>query len=304
MTTKIFAIRAIVVCTALCAVTASPLRAGSLETAKALYAGASYEEALKELASYDASANPNEIDQYRALCLLALGRTGEVRRSLESIVARSPLYALNASEVSPVLVEMYRDIRRRTLPATARARYADGKAAYDAKEYSRAAGHFREVLAIAGDLDAQGEALGDVKQLAEGFLTLADAAIAAAAPPPPAAVESAPAPAAPVTAEPAMYTADDTDVIPPGDIQRPMPPWRPPSGRLVITKLRGSLEVVVNERGEVESAKMRREMWAPYDAQLLEAARSWKFSPATKNGAPVKYLKVLDIVLNPPSWHE
>jgi hypothetical protein len=283
-------------------IAAFPAYGGDLATAKSLYAEASYEEALEQLASVDESEDPNQIEQVRALCLLALGRADDAQRSLEAIVARSPLYKMDESQVSPRLVGLFQDVRRRTLPNTARDRYAKAKSAYDSKEYKEASAQFKEVLAIVADPAVIGEAetLADMKQLAEGFLTLSTAALAAAAPPPPpAAAPAAPAAARPTA--PTIYSAADADVVAPVDIERQLPPWRPPSAQLVKVRLQGLLEIVIDEQGHVESADLSRPLWATYDSVLLKAAATWRFKPATRNGVPVKYRKVLEIVLNPPA---
>jgi TonB family protein len=59
------------------------------------------------------------------------------------------------------------------------------------------------------------------------------------------------------------------------------------------------LEVVINERGAVESAVMRAPVHASYDETLLEAAKRWRFRPATVRGQAVKYRKSFEIVLSP-----
>ena len=36
-----------------------------------------------------------------------------------------------------------------------------------------------------------------------------------------------------------------------------------------------------------------------YDADLVKAAYAWKYTPATKNGVPIDYVKVVDVGLVP-----
>jgi hypothetical protein len=140
--------------------------------------------------------------------------------------------------------------------------------------------------------------------LGEGFLKLADGevvaaaraaqaaaaarAAAAAAPPPPV------APKAPV-----IYSAADTSVVPPTDVDRRLPMWNPPTVLARTTEYSGVLELVIDERGAVETASMRRPVAPTYDPVLLVAAKSWKFQPATREGVPVKYRKDIDILLAP-----
>src|SRR5690349_23745994 len=85
--------------------------AGDFESAKALYAAASYEEALTSLDQLEGNADPIQVNQYRALCLLALGRARDAEAPLQKIVAANPLYMLPSAEVSPRLVDLYRDVR-------------------------------------------------------------------------------------------------------------------------------------------------------------------------------------------------
>ena len=60
----------------------------------------------------------------------------------------------------------------------------------------------------------------------------------------------------------------------------------------------GALEVVIDENGDVISATLRRSFHPAYDAQLVKAAMSWKYKPARKNGAPVRFLKLVNIRLD------
>ena len=184
------------------------------------------------------------------------------------------------------------------LPATARDRYVSTKAAFDDKNFKSAAAGFKELLSIVQDPDASGEAndFADMRQLAEGFLTLANNALAAVAAPAPA---PSPAAAPIVPVRPTIFTADDGDVVPPADIEKRLPSWRPPAGQFARTTFKGLLEIVIDEEGRVEAATLPRSVWDTYDAELLKAASTWRFRPATRGGVPVKYRKLLEIVLRP-----
>src|SRR5262245_42496480 len=67
---------------------------------KALFAAADYEAALIVLSTEDVAAAPGA-DQYRALCLLALGRHDDVERLLETLIRRDPSFKMNVNEVTP-----------------------------------------------------------------------------------------------------------------------------------------------------------------------------------------------------------
>ena len=75
--------------------------AGDLAAAKALYASGDYEEALNNLSAIKADDSVDEVEEYRLLCLLALGRTAEAQRSLERLVTRNPLFKMSEADVSP-----------------------------------------------------------------------------------------------------------------------------------------------------------------------------------------------------------
>jgi TonB family protein len=274
---------------------ASLANAADLASAKALYASASYEEALTKLADDTNSDQPEQVDQYRALCLLALGRTDEAQASLEKIVTRNPLYRMT-DDVSPRLVELFTQARKRMLPGAAKERYVQAKAAFDNGDFAAAADAFRQLLTIVGDPDARGEGVSDLRQLASGFLQLSEAALTpapAAAPPP---VVSAPA--TPVAAAPAFYTTDDHDVVPPVEIQRRMPVYSPIPG-FSAQSFRGTLLVMIDEEGRVESAQLMKPIWPGYDNALLTMARQWRFRPATRDGVPVKFRSRYEIALKP-----
>src|SRR6185503_2392006 len=60
--------------------------APDLANVRELYASASYAEALEVLGSLESTDNTEVIEQYRALCLLGLGRTADAEKALERIV--------------------------------------------------------------------------------------------------------------------------------------------------------------------------------------------------------------------------
>jgi TonB family protein len=57
--------------------------------------------------------------------------------------------------------------------------------------------------------------------------------------------------------------------------------------------------VVVDETGAVELAVMSVSVTAAYDKIALAAARAWRYTPATVNGRPVKFRKVVQITVKP-----
>src|SRR5438034_10445316 len=93
---------------------------GSLADARALYSAAAYDDALAMLDRLHASDQRAEdgraIDQYRALCLLALGRMDEATRAIQTIVAALPSYHLSDAEASARLRASLRAVRQALLP--------------------------------------------------------------------------------------------------------------------------------------------------------------------------------------------
>jgi TonB family protein len=83
----------------------------------------------------------------------------------------------------------------------------------------------------------------------------------------------------------------DTQVVPPAVLKQALPPFP----AQLPTAQRGVLELVINEDGVVESATMRESVNPRYDPQLLSAAKSWQYKPATLDGVPVKYRKMMQV---------
>ena len=77
----------------------------SLTSARELYASAEYERALAALnrirATGIANADVPTVEQYRALCLLALGRSTEAEDAIAAVVSAAPSYTPAGSDVSP-----------------------------------------------------------------------------------------------------------------------------------------------------------------------------------------------------------
>jgi TonB family protein len=287
------------------AVVSIPMRAAdSLDDARDLYAAAEYEDALALLNKLQPGDHPAEerraIEQYRAYCLLALGRSADAEQAIAAVVNATPLYKPSGSDVSPRVRSAFSDVRRRVLPSIIQEKYAAAKVAFDRKNFPVAAAVFTEVVEAMSDADVadviKQPPLSDLRVLAIGFR---DLSVTAAAPPPvpvretasaAAAVLVTPAPAAAV-APPRIYIATDTQVLPPTAVKQALPVF---PAQLSVAN-RGVLEVVINEDGSVESAAMRESVNPRYDAQLLAAAKSWQYRPALLNGKPVKYRKMVQI---------
>jgi TonB family protein len=278
---------------------AGAAEAADMADVKALYASASYEEALKTLSTLDSTADAGLVEQYRALCLLALGRTADAEAALEALVTQHPGFTVQENEVSPRLVTLYRDVRARALPVLARREYGEAKAQFDKGQFETAEGGFARVLGVIGEAGAADPSLADLRLLSEGFARLARANAAAARPAPaPPAPEPAPAAAA-APVEPSVFDASYADVVPPEELSRFMPPWTPRTPMSAATTFRGTIQIVIDEQGEVTSATLAKPLTPEYDNRLLAAARNWKFRPAMREGRPVKFTSHIDIVLKP-----
>jgi TonB family protein len=271
-----------------------------LSAARDLYASAAYDDALAVLNRLRSSDHPasqsRAIEQYRAFCLLALGRSADAEQAIEAVVAAEPSFQPGDSDASPRIRLAFTSVRRRMLPSIIQQRYAAAKAAFDRKEFAAAADGFAQVLTALADQDVASEAkqppLSDLRTLAGGFQELAAKASAAPPPPPPVTPVAAPA-APPPAAAPHVYFGSETGIIPPGIISQALPPF---PGQVVIPRT-GKVEVVIDESGAVESAIMTTSVTPAYDVMVLAAARNWRFKPATLNGKPVKFRKMVQITI-------
>lgn len=317
---------------------AAPAHAGDLVAARSLYAAASYEEALAALDGPPASDAVEQVQQLRALCLLALGRNDEAEKAIAQLVLHNPLYKLPPGEVAPKLESLFHEVRRETIPTAARSLYAQAKTSYDARKWSLARDQFSQLLTLLADTDAspQRASLGDLKQLGEGFLKLTESEIAAdtrrladeqaavlAAEQKAAeqaraeaerlATERATAPAAavgtagtlppgrPSAGRPAVpvYSAADVGVTKPVELRRVMPRWVPPTREMAAMSHSGLLEIIIDEAGSVAEARVAKPISPTYDQSLRDLARTWRYQPAMRDGQAVRYRMVLEVVLKP-----
>jgi len=282
----------------LAAATAASAQDGDLSAARDLYASAAYDDALTMLNRLKSADHPasqsRAIDQYRAFCLLALGRSGDAEQAIEAVVAAEPSFQPGETDASPRIRSAFTSVRRRMLPSIIQAKYAQAKASYDRKEFAAAADGFAQVLTALGDQDVAAESkqppLSDLRMLAGGFQELAAKAAAPPPPPPPAPVA---APAPPPPAAPRIYTGGEQNIVVPVVVSQALPPF---PGQVVIPRT-GKIEVVIDETGAIETAIITLSVTPAYDAMVLAATRAWRYKPATANGVPVKFRKTVQITV-------
>ena len=266
--------------------------------ARDLYASARYDEALAvldDLRPADAAnavSDRKSIEQYRSLCLLALGRGTEAESAIAAVVTADPAYQPGEVEASPRVRAAFSDVRRRLLPEIAATRYAEAKAVFDRKDYAAAARHFRQVTTLLDDPDMGGR-LPDLRTLVSGFL---DLSVAASAPPPEPAKPQPVAPPPPPVPQPdpnRVYTMGDREVAPPVIIRQEMPRLTPMMK--LQAKERGIVEIVIDEQGRVTFVTLRESVQPMFDSELMSAAREWRYQPARLAGKPVRYRKMIQI---------
>jgi TonB family protein len=283
-----------------------------LSAARDLYASASYEEALVMLTGLRdrnaAAPMVEQVDQYRAFCLFALGRNAEAQKVAEGLISKNPMLQLDRADASPRIAAMFSDVRRTLLPALVREHYKTARTALESKDFARAEPEFvqlRAMLEEADRLKLPDPTLADMRLLVDGFLDLtrssqASLVKAAQQPAPPAAPPVAAATPEPPTppAAPPVYDISASEVSAPVVVLQNVPAI-PLSIKSFMLEGRATmaLDIQIDERGQVERASVRNSRYPSYDELLLQAARNWRYRPALKDGIPVKYLRTIFIVL-------
>jgi hypothetical protein len=271
----------------------------ALADARNLYESAAYEEALAAFGRLKTEAPATtsaEIDRYRALCLMALSRTSEADRVIESIVMNDPLYQPATTDASPRVRTAFAAVRQRVLPGVARQLYIDAKALYDRKSYPEAVRALEKTVDVIDSVDAANRAdLVDLRLLASGFLDLSRAAVAAQAPPPaPAPPSVAATPAS--TPAVAVPTAATTNLV---VLKQDLPPLPFSVANAGQREYRGQIEVDIDDHGNVTDARMLQSIHVLYDVILLKAAREWRYEAPRIAGKPIASQKKVEIVLRP-----
>jgi hypothetical protein len=233
-------------------------------------------------------------------CLVALDRKDEARNAIATLISANPFYELSETQASPRVRAVFKEVRKSLLPALVQSAYTEAKAAFDRKDPDSAAG-FERVLTLLRDPDlASNTDLGDLAVVATAFRDLSAARELLAAAPPPAAApprdNSGPVgeSAAAKPAEPPVYRDGAPNLVPPVVISQTLPPTHLAERRLWT----GAIEVLIDETGKVLSARMATPVQPTYDRQLLQTALNWKYRPATKDGMPARYIKIINVRLD------
>ena len=250
---------------------------------KALYAAAEYDKALEAVGSLDSV----EAQQYKALCLLALGRQADANTAIEALVTASPTFVPSSEDTPPRFVELVTKVRQKLLPVIARRTFADGREKYTSKATGEALTRFSLVLTLVSDpAFTDTAAKQDLETLAKGFIDLASAAAPAPAQP------AAPEPAPPAPAVSAIPTAPPKVTAPVALAQNV-----PPMPMDIASRATGKLVVVVliDVTGRVTGATVRESVHPRYDRIVTDATRDWRYSPATRDGVPIPSEQVVTI---------
>ena len=256
----------------------------SIQVAQTLYASASYDEALALLDRLQGQQLPPEdvrsVQQSRALCLLALGRSQDAEVAIAAVANTDPLYRPDESTASPRVRTAFRDVRMRLLPGIIKSRYNAARGLYDEQRWPEAVAALREVQALAADQDLTDEQRKEVAEYK--VLTAPDAQ--------PTAAPAAPAP--PAADYDRVFDSTDEAVTPPVTIRQEMPRWV--RGGIPLPGP-GTIEVIISKTGAIERATIIQTMVTFYDRQVLDATKSWKYHPAQLDGRPVRFKKQIRV---------
>jgi TonB family protein len=266
----------------------------AIRDAERLYTSAFYERALDVLdriapAQLGVERDLQAVRRYRALCLLALGRRDEARSVAVALIEHQPAAADDPSD-PPAFRALILETRRQALPAVIRDRYRSGREYFERKSYREAAQAFDLVLALIDDPSLQPDpppGLADLRLLAR---ELGDWAREAALTP---VVAASASPAAPA---PSAAAPVPVQVQPPAIVSQEIPPPPDVLRRVLRGKREGAVEVTIDEQGAVASVEVVTPSHTLYDHLVVAAARTWKYRPATRNGVPIPYKKLVRII--------
>jgi TonB family protein len=289
---------------------------------------------LSQLAAGATPDLARQIDQYRAFSLFALGRAAEAEQVAEALFRGNPLLKLAEGEASPRIEAMFAAVRKRILPILIRDEYRTARTAIDSGDMKAAEPHLTLVSRMLAEVRAAGpidETLSDLSLVVDGFLGLSQAAAkqqaareAAVTPAAPSSSPTRPGNAPPAatgtngaaangaaasTAKPAtvaeamartttIYSgAADTRLTPPVIINQASPELPRAVSEVMKRTERKTMivDLVINERGEVQEASIREPVEQVYDLLVLRTARQWKYRPATFDGVPVKFRKSVTV---------
>jgi hypothetical protein len=266
-----------------------------LQRVQDLYSSAAYEAALTAVSSVNDSDSKPEIEQYRVLCLVALGRADAAERAVEQLLTRHPLYRPLDADTPPRIQELFTTVRRRLGPSVARAMYLDGKSAFDRKDRVAAVRTFEELARVTDDRDLRDDpAIGEMRVLAGGFLTLSKAL-------PEKEEADNPVAGLPVVAPITIPELAGSPPVAsaPVPIREELPPWAPQDELARKLEFRGAIRVSITARGTVDFAEVVQSVHPAYDGLLRRAANNWTYHPARVNGQAVPSERIITVVLKP-----
>jgi tetratricopeptide (TPR) repeat protein len=256
------------------------------ERVRELYALAEYDQAL----SLIGDSQVPTAQQYRALCLLALGRQADAKAALEQLISASPEFTVSEEDVPPRFVALFIEQRKEIVPGVLRKMFAEAREDYRAKAFDRALPQFKRVLALSSAAEVREvEGVDDLRLLAESFIDIASASETAKP-------EVAAAPTAAAAAPPAATRV--RHMTPAVAVKQDMPPW--PSTTPIFRPLTGSVRLRIGADGRVTNATMVKNVDPRYDARVLAAASFWEYTPATENGVPIESESIVEINIKPP----
>jgi TonB family protein len=248
--------------------------------AKTLYVNASYEEALaildKQAAAAGASgAKAAEINHYRALCFIALGRAADADNAIALSVAADPFAVPDTSELAPRVASVFNAARARLVPEVARAALADGRQLMQKGDAAEANRRFEAVTKLLSEPGLAGRAdLSDLTLAATAFAELTKAQMAAAA-----AVVPAPQPV-----PPPAPAAEPPAVVSAGAPATTSTPSAPPAA----SRTTGSVQFPTTPRTAPAATTLRQPAPAGADAA----------TPATPPG----FLAAVPVSQSVPAW--
>jgi TonB family protein len=252
---------------------------------KTLYAAAEYDKALELVTSLEGV----EAQQYKALCLLALGRQADASTAIEALVNSSPTFIPSADDAPPRFVELVTKVRQKLLPTIARRVFAEGRERYADKQNDEAVKRFSLVLTLLNDpAFADANTKQDLETLAKGFIDLASAT------PPPVKVTAAPPePIPPPPPAPSGVAAPPPKIIAPVALVQTVPPM--PAELAARTDAKLVIVVLIDETGRVTGATVKESAHPVYDRLVTQATRNWRYAPATRNDVPIPSEQVVTI---------